>query len=73
MFKNICCGFAVAVIAASFAGCGGGDVTTDMPSEPPTLSSEMQDFKAQVLKHQQEQVAHQSGSAMGRFGKARHR
>jgi hypothetical protein len=73
LLKNICRGFAVAFLAASFAGCGGGDVTTNVPTSPQRLSPEMQEFKTQVMKNQKDRVAHNAGSVMNRFGKARHR
>lgn len=73
MLRYVYRGLAGAALAASLVGCGsGGDVTT-MPDSMPTLSPEMQDFKSQVIKQQQERMAHHGGSAMSRYARGGHR
>lgn len=72
MLRNLCRGAAGAILAVSIAGCGGGEGTT-MPSTPQTLSPELQDLKAQIVKKQNEKLAHHGRSRAYRARTITHR
>jgi hypothetical protein len=60
MLSNVCRSLVGASLFAFVVGCGGGE--PPLPTSPQPLSPALQEMKADILKKQQERLAHKGRS-----------